>query len=61
MAQDKVLTCVDCKADFFFTFGEAAFYQSKGFTEPKRCPNCRQIKKEQRESRAERHSNRSDR
>jgi len=47
--EDKTLKCVDCQTDFTFTAGEQEFYASKGFTnEPKRCPNCRQAKKQQR-------------
>jgi hypothetical protein len=51
VAEDKTLKCVDCGADFTFTAGEQEFYASKGFTnEPKRCPTCRQAKKQQRVS-----------
>ena len=51
MAEDKTLKCVDCQSDFTFTAGEQEFYSSKGFTnEPKRCPTCRQAKKQQRNS-----------
>jgi hypothetical protein len=50
VAEDKTLKCVDCGEAFVFTAGEQDFYASKGFTnEPKRCPNCRQAKKQQRE------------
>ena len=46
---DKTLVCVDCGSDFTFTAGEQEFYSQKGFTnEPRRCPNCRQSKKSQR-------------
>ena len=49
MAEDRTLKCMDCQTDFTFTAGEQEFYASKGFTnEPKRCPNCRQAKKQQR-------------
>lgn len=49
MAEDKTLKCLDCGADFTFTAGEQEFYASKGFTnEPKRCPTCRQARKQQR-------------
>ena len=51
---DKTLTCVDCGNDFTFTAGEQAFYKEKGLTnEPKRCKECRDKKK------AERNSNRN--
>ena len=40
--QDKVLTCVDCGANFIFTAGEQLFFRDKRFTnEPKRCKNCK--------------------
>lgn len=46
--QDKTLVCQDCGNEFTFTAAEQDFYQQKGFTnEPKRCPNCRKIKKDQ--------------
>lgn len=39
---DKILTCVECKAEFIFTSGEQRFYAEKNFThEPKRCSTCR--------------------
>lgn len=48
MMKDKTITCVDCKQDFVFTASEQEFYKEKGFTnEPKRCPDCRKLKKEQ--------------
>jgi ribosomal protein S27AE len=46
---DKSILCPDCGATFTFTAGEQEFYASKGFTnDPKRCPRCRQAKKQQR-------------
>jgi len=40
--QDKVLTCVDCGADFVFTAGEQLFFYDKRFkNEPKRCKACK--------------------
>jgi CxxC-x17-CxxC domain-containing protein len=47
--QDKSLQCSDCGADFTFSAEEQEFFQSKGYTnEPKRCPACRQTRKESR-------------
>ena len=41
--QDRVLTCVDCGADFVFTVGEQIFFQDKQFKNlPKRCKACKQ-------------------
>jgi DNA-directed RNA polymerase subunit RPC12/RpoP len=46
---DKTLVCQDCGKEFVFTEGEQAFYKEKGFeNEPKRCPDCRKAKKQQR-------------
>lgn len=45
---DKTLTCRDCGQQFTFTAGEQAFYQERGFSEPQRCPTCRQARKAQR-------------
>ncbi|MFH0846884.1 MAG: zinc-ribbon domain containing protein [Chloroflexota bacterium] len=47
--QDRELRCADCGANFTFSAGEQAFYQSKGYTnEPKRCPACRETRKAER-------------
>jgi CxxC-x17-CxxC domain-containing protein len=47
--QDKTITCSDCGATFTFSVKDQEFFQSKGFTnEPKRCPECRQSKKAER-------------
>jgi CxxC-x17-CxxC domain-containing protein len=46
---DKNLECVDCGASFVFDAGEQEFFATKGYTnEPKRCPECRAAKKQQR-------------
>lgn len=45
---DRTLTCRDCGQQFTFTAGEQAFYQEQGFSEPRRCPACRQARKSQR-------------
>jgi CxxC-x17-CxxC domain-containing protein len=42
---DKNLPCEECGKDFVFTAGEQEFYEEKGFTPPKRCPDCRAAKK----------------
>ena len=44
---DKTLVCADCGADFTFTAGEQEFHAEKGFTnEPRRCPSCRQARRD---------------
>ena len=46
---DKTLTCSDCSTGFTFSASEQEFFASKGFTnEPRRCPNCRAVKKQER-------------
>jgi len=48
--QDKTINCSDCGADFTFTVTEQEFFANKGFTnEPKRCPECRDARKSQRQ------------
>ena len=42
---DQNLTCVDCAKQFTFTESEQEFYQSKGFSTPGRCPDCRAARK----------------
>jgi CxxC-x17-CxxC domain-containing protein len=47
--EDKSLVCFDCGATFTFSAEEQEFFQSKGYqNEPKRCPECRQARKTQR-------------
>lgn len=41
----KTIPCMDCGRDFDFTMRDKAFYEQKGFQEPKRCKPCRQAKK----------------
>jgi CxxC-x17-CxxC domain-containing protein len=48
MYQDKILVCQECGKEFVFTAKEQEFYASKGFAnEPKRCPECRAVRKQQ--------------
>ncbi len=45
--QDKTLECSDCDTSFTFSAEEQEQFQSRGYTnEPKRCPECRQARKE---------------
>ena len=40
--QDRILTCVDCGAEFVWTAGEQQFFADKNFkNEPKRCKDCK--------------------
>jgi CxxC-x17-CxxC domain-containing protein len=47
--EDKTLTCSDCDKSFTFTVAEQEQFQERGYTnEPKRCPDCRQARKADR-------------
>ncbi len=48
---DKEIKCIDCGVVFTFTIGEQTFYKDRQFTEPKRCQDCRNKKKEQNNGR----------
>lgn len=41
--------CSDCGDPFVFTVREQEFYKEKGYSEPKRCFKCRQLRKQQKE------------
>jgi CxxC-x17-CxxC domain-containing protein len=45
---EKTLTCQDCGAQFSFSAEDQEFYAMKGFSEPKRCPECRRARKAER-------------
>ncbi len=48
---DKTLVCKDCGNEFVFTAGEQAFYKEKGLdNEPKRCKECRDKRKAERQN-----------
>jgi CxxC-x17-CxxC domain-containing protein len=42
---DKILACTDCGQQFVFTASEQDFYAQRGFTDPKRCAPCRNVRK----------------
>jgi len=47
--QDKSIQCSDCGTTFTFSAGEQEQFASRGYTnEPKRCPTCRQARKQER-------------
>jgi CxxC-x17-CxxC domain-containing protein len=49
--EDKTLTCQDCSQPFVFSADDQSFHAMKGFTnEPKRCTNCRQSRRNERNS-----------
>lgn len=46
MYEDRNLTCQDCSTSFVFTADDQQYHAQKGFSnEPKRCPNCRQARR----------------
>ena len=45
---DRTLTCQDCGQSFPFSADDQEFFAQKGYTEPKRCPSCRQARKAER-------------
>jgi CxxC-x17-CxxC domain-containing protein len=48
--EDITLHCIECGEAFVFTAGEQAFYSDKGLlNEPKRCPECRNRRRQERE------------
>lgn len=44
------IQCGDCRQAFTFTVGEQEFYAEQGFTQPKRCRDCRAVRKARREA-----------
>jgi len=52
---DKKIVCTDCEKEFIFTEREQEFYTEKGFQEPKRCPECRNARKQQKNQRDSRY------
>lgn len=45
---DKTLTCADCSQEFSFSASEQQFYADRQFSEPRRCPSCRAVRKASR-------------
>lgn len=43
--EDQQLTCTDCGREFTFTAEDQEFYSAKGYSAPKRCPECRAARK----------------
>ncbi len=49
--QDRTLTCIQCGQPFIFSADDQSYHALKGYTnEPKRCPTCRQSRRDQRGS-----------
>jgi glutaredoxin len=43
--KDRILVCRQCGKDFTFTVGEQERYSDKGWSEPRRCPQCRSARR----------------
>ncbi len=56
--KDKKIVCSDCGTEFVFTVREQEFYAEKGFSEPKRCKDCREKRKQERVQKNEDNTNR---
>ncbi|MCK5660403.1 MAG: zinc-ribbon domain-containing protein [Methanosarcinales archaeon] len=46
--EDETLSCSDCNEDFIFTVGEQEFFQERNFDAPRRCKECRDKRKAER-------------
>jgi hypothetical protein len=44
--QDKTIQCIDCGDIFTIEAGELYFMHRRGLAEPKRCPRCRQERRQ---------------
>lgn len=49
---DRTLNCVECNEAFVFSSDDQRFHLEKGYSEPKRCPNCRQARRASRNQRS---------
>ena len=50
MPGDIWMDCVDCGDGFLFSKGEQKFYQAQELEVPKRCPECREKRKIEKEA-----------
>ncbi len=46
--EDIVLVCVGCGNSFTFTVAEQSFFRERAFVSPKRCRDCRDMKRRSR-------------
>lgn len=42
---DQEIQCADCGTSFVFNAEDQEFFQTKGYSAPKRCPQCRAARK----------------
>ncbi len=46
MFQSKTIVCIECGNNFDFSVDEQKFFHNHGFiNQPKRCPNCRVVRR----------------
>ena len=45
----RKMLCCECNAAFLFTGGEQKFYEDHKLSDPKRCPECRQKNKKNKQ------------
>lgn len=43
--EDQQVACLDCGQSFTFSAEDQEFFAQKGYTQPKRCPECRAARK----------------
>lgn len=46
--EERTLTCQDCGGEFIFSVEDQEFFASRGYTDPKRCPECRTARRAER-------------
>lgn len=47
MFQDKTLDCAECGEQFVFSADDQQYHSERGYTDPKRCPECRRARRSQ--------------
>lgn len=45
---DRELSCQDCGQSFTFSADDQEFFAQKGYSDPKRCHPCREVRKAER-------------
>ena len=43
--RDKELRCIECGEKFTLTVNDQEWYAFRGFKEPRRCKNCRRLRR----------------
>ena len=46
--QDRSLVCAECGDSFAFSADDQRYHMERGYTDPKRCPTCRQARRTDR-------------